>query len=111
MIKTNKEQIIKDYFQDNNNITQEQLLEFISSNARIRYAIFREEELNHYKEDLENIVENYNAENDTDYTFTDDEYEIMVDQYEDNLANYSGWYEIGHSLVSDWCDDKAMENE
>ncbi len=111
MIKMNKEQIIKDYFQENNNITQEQLLEFITTNARIKWSIFREEELKYYKEDLENIVENYNAENDTDYTFTDDEYKIMVNRYEDNLAEYSGWYDIGYSLVSDWCDDKAKENE
>lgn len=111
MVLTNKQQIIQDYFQDNNSITQEQLLEFISSHERIRWAIFREKELEYYKEDLENIVENYNAENDTNYTFTDDEYKIMVNRYEDNLAEYSGWYEIGHSLVSDWCDDKAKENE
>lgn len=103
--------IVNEYFKNKSNITTEDIIEFLSSHEQIRWAIFREEELNYYKEDLENIVENYNAENDTNYTFTDDEYKIMVERYEDNLADHSGWYEIGHTLVSDWCDDKAKENE
>jgi hypothetical protein len=101
--------ITQEYFKNKSNITIEDIIEFLSSHEQIRWTIFREKELNYYKEDLENIVENYNAENDTNYTFTDDEYSRMVERYEDNLADHSGWYEIGYSLVSDWCDDKAKE--
>lgn len=106
---TNIRGIVNEYFKNKSNITTEDIIEFLSSHELIRWAIFREKELEYHKEDLENIVDDYNAENDTDYTFTDDEYNIMVERYEDNLADHSDWHDIGRSLVINWCDDKRSD--
>ena len=66
---------------------EEDLVDFLTTNNKLRWLIFREMEKELHKEDVENELTNM-ACNDEEFDKIDD----ILTRYENNLANSDDWY-------------------
>ena len=82
------------------------LIRYLEDDHAIRYQIFREMEQYYHEEDVQIAIDEYNEENETNYTFTRDEIRQMAERYDDCMLDYSNWGEILRNIVRDWCEDK-----
>lgn len=103
------EQIVMTYF-DHNDFNLKNVINFLEENDTIRWEIFREEEKHYHKEDIQNEIDNMNYENDTNYTFTNDEMDLILEDYEDSLADSDEWFFRLRNVVQRWFEDKEDEN-
>ena len=71
------EQIVMDYF-NHNDLNLYNLIKFLKEDDTIRYQIYREMEQYYHKEDIQNEIDCMNDENETNYTFTNEERHYRV---------------------------------
>lgn len=82
------------------------IIRYLEDDFTIRYQIFREMEQYYHEEDVQNAIDEYNEENETNHTFTKDEIHQMADIYDDHMSDYSNWGDILRNIVRDWCEEK-----
>lgn len=82
------------------------IITYLEQNDRIRWEIYREVERQYHKEDIQNEIDYYNEENDTNYTFTDKELDLMLEDYENSLDDCEEWHYILKNIIEKW-----IENE
>lgn len=99
------EQIVTDYF-NNNDLNLYNLIKFLEEDDTIRYRIYREIEQKYHEEDVQNVIDEYNEDHETNHEFTATEIRQMAERFDDCMADYSNWHEIMMNIVSDWCYDK-----
>lgn len=85
--------------------TLEDIIKYLEENDTIRWAIFRQQEKQYHREDLEYKLDEINEENGTTITFTDDEWNAMVERFEDRLADSDEWTYIRDSILNEWVED------
>lgn len=102
------EQIVMDYFNHNDfNLTN--VINFLEENYAIRWEIFRQEEKRYRKEDIQNAIDFMNDENDTNYTFTNEEMDLILEEYEDSLGDSEEWSYRLRNVLERWFEDKEDE--
>ena len=102
------EQIVMTHF-DHNDFNIKNLINFLEENDTIRWEIFRQEEKHYHKEDIQNEIDCMNDENDTDYTFTDEELDLILEDFEDSLADSDEWCYRLRNVLERWFEDKEDE--
>ena len=102
------EQIVMDYF-NHNDLTLYNLIKFLEQNDKIRGEIFRQEEKRYHKEDIQNEIDYMNDENDTNYTFTNEEMNLILEDYEDSLGDSEEWHYRLRNVLERWFEDKEDE--
>ena len=102
------EQIVMDYF-NHNDLTLYNLIKFLEQNDKIRWEIFRQEEKRYHKEDIQNEIDYMNDENDTNYTFTNEEMDLILEDYEDSLGDSEEWHYRLRNVLERWFEDKEDE--
>ena len=102
------EQIVMDYF-NHNDLNLYNLIKFLEQNDTIRYQIYREMEQYYYKEDIQNEIDCMNDENDTNYTFTNEEMDLILEDYEDSLGDSEEWHYRLRNVLERWFEDKEDE--
>lgn len=99
------ERILKEEFQDQP-FELEDIAQFLKTNDKIRNAIYREKEKEFHLEQLKDELYDYNEFHETDVTFTDKEFELMLEQYEDALSDsLSDWRDITYNVIKEWCEN------
>ena len=102
------EQIVMDYF-NHNDLNLYNLIKFLEQNDTIRYQIYREMEQYYHKEDIQNEIDYMNDENDTNYTFTNEEMDLILEDYEDSLGDSDEWNYRLRNVLERWFEDKEDE--
>ena len=102
------EQIVMDYF-NHNDLNLYNLIKFLEQNDTIRYQIYREMEQYYHKEDIQNEIDYMNDENDTNYTFTNEEMDLILEDYEDSLGDSEEWHYRLRNVLERWFEDKEDE--
>ena len=102
------EQIVMDYF-NHNDLNLYNLIKFLEQNDTIRYQIYREMEQYYHKEDIQNEIDYMNDENDTNYTFTNEEMNLILEDYEDSLGDSEEWNYRLRNILERWFEDKEDE--
>lgn len=102
------EQIVMDYF-NHNDLNLYNLIKFLEQNDTIRYQIYREMEQYYHKEDIQNEIDYMNDENDTNYTFTNEEMNLILEDYEDSLGDSEEWHYRLRNVLERWFEDKEDE--
>lgn len=102
------EQIVMDYF-NHNDLNLYNLIKFLEQNDTIRYQIYREMEQYYHKEDIQNEIDYMNDENDTNYTFTNEEMNLILEDYEDSLGDSEEWHYRLRNVLERWFEDKKDE--
>ena len=102
------EQIVMDYF-NHNDLNLYNLIKFLEQNDTIRYQIYREMEQYYYKEDIQNEIDYMNGENETNYTFTNEEMDLILEDYEDSLGDSEEWHYRLRNVLERWFEDKENE--
>ena len=102
------EQIVMDYF-NHNDLNLYNLIKFLEQNDTIRYQIYREMEQYYHKEDIQNEIDYMNGENDTNYTFTNEEMNLILEDYEDSLGDSEEWNYRLRNVLEKWFEDKKDE--
>ena len=102
------EQIVMDYF-NHNDLNLYNLIKFLEQNDTIRYQIYREMEQYYHKEDIHNEMDCTNDENDTNYTFTNEEMDLILEDYEDSLGDSEEWHYRLRNVLERWFEDKEDE--
>ena len=102
------EQIVMDYF-NHNDLNLYNLIKFLEQNDTIRYQIYREMEQYYHKEDIQNEIDYMNGENDTNYTFTNEEMDLILEDYEDSLGDSEEWNYRLRNVLERWFEDKKDE--
>lgn len=102
------EQIVMDYF-NHNDLNLYNLIKFLEQNDTIRYQIYREMEKYYYKEDIQNEIDCMNDENKTNYTFTNEEMDLILEDYEDSLGDSEEWHYRLRNVLERWFEDKEDE--
>ena len=102
------EQIVMDYF-NHNDLNLYNLIKFLEQNDTIRYQIYREMEKYYHKEDIQNEIDYMNDENDTNYTFTNEEMNLILEDYEDSLGDSEEWHYRLRNVLERWFEDKEDE--
>ena len=102
------EQTVMDYF-NHNDLNLYNLIKFLEQNDTIRYQIYREMEQYYYKEDIQNEIDYMNGENDTNYTFTNEEMDLILEDYEDSLSDSEEWHYRLRNVLERWFEDKEDE--
>ena len=102
------EQIVMDYF-NHNDLNLYNLIKFLEENDTIRYQIYREMEQYYHKEDIQNEIDYMNDENDTNYTFTNEEMNLILEDYEDSLGDSEEWHYRLRNVLERWLEDKEDE--
>ena len=102
------EQIVMDYF-NHNDLNLYNLIKFLEQNDTIRYQIYREMEQYYHKEDIQNEIDYMNDENDTNYTFTNEEMNLILEDYEDSLGDSEEWHYRLRNVLEKWFEDKKDE--
>ena len=102
------EQIVMDYF-NHNDLNLYNLIKFLEQNDTIRYQIYREMEQYYYKEDIQNEIDYMNGENETNYTFTNEEMDLILEDYEDSLGDSEEWHYRLRNVLERWFEDKEDE--
>ena len=103
------EQIVMTHF-DHNDFNLRNLITFLEQNDTIRWEIFRQEEKRYHKEDIQNEIDYMNEDNDTKYTFTNEEMDLILEYYEDSLADSDEWNYRLRNVLNRWLEDKEDEN-
>lgn len=102
------EQIVMDYF-NHNDLNLYNLIKFLEQNDTIRYQIYREMEQYYHKEDIQNEIDCMNDENETNYTFTNEEMDLILEDYEDSLGDSEEWNYRLRNVLERWFEDKKDE--
>ena len=102
------EQIVMDYF-NHNDLNLYNLIKFLEQNDTIRYQIYREMEQYYHKEDIQNEIDYMNDENETNYTFTNEEMDLILEDYEDSLGDSEEWNYRLRNVLEKWFEDKKDE--
>ena len=102
------EQIVMDYF-NHNDLNLYNLIKFLEQNDTIRYQIYREMEQYYHKEDIQNEIDYMNGENATNYTFTNEEMDLILEDYEDSLGDSEEWNYRLRNVLEMWFEDKEDE--
>jgi hypothetical protein len=103
------EQIVMTYF-DHNDFTLKNVINLLEENDAIRWQIFREVERQYHKEDIQTEIDYYNDENETNYTFTNEEMDLILEDYEDSLGDSEEWSFRLRNVLERWFEDKEDEN-
>ena len=103
------EQIVMDYF-NHNDLNLYNLIKFLEQNDTIRYQIYREMEQKYHEEDVQNAIDEYNEDHETNHEFTATEIRQMAERFDDCMTDYSNWHEIIMNIVNDWCGDKEIDD-
>lgn len=101
-------QILHNEF-DNTQFELQDIIDFLQTNDTLRWEIFRQEERYYHKEDIQNEIDYYNDYNDTNYTFTDEEMDLMLEDYEDSLIDSEEWAFRLRNVLEKWIEDKEDE--
>ena len=83
------------------------IINILLEDDQIRWAIYRDVEYEYHLEDVMSAIKEYNEENDTNYTFTNDELKLMVEDYEDRLGDCEDWRDKLYSVLREWVDDRG----
>lgn len=102
------EQIIMDYF-NRIDFNLKNVINFLEENDTIRWEIFRQVEKHYHKEDIQNEIDYINDVNETNYTFTNEEMDLILEDYEDSLDNSEEWNYRLRNVLERWCEDKEDE--
>ena len=102
------EQIVMDYF-NHNDLNLYNLIKFLEQNDTIRYQIYREMEQKYHEEDVQNEIDCMNDENETNYTFTNEEMDLILEDYEDSLGDSEEWHYRLRNVLERWFEDKEDE--
>lgn len=102
------EQIVMAYF-DHNDFNLKNVINFLEENDAIRWEIFRQEEKYYHKEDIQNEIDYMNDENETNYTFTNEEMDLILEDYEDSLGDSEEWNYRLRNVLERWFEDKEDE--
>ena len=102
------EQIVMDYF-NHNDLNLYNLIKFLKEDDTIRYQIYREMEQYYRKEDIQNEIDCMNDENETNYTFTNEEMDLILEDYEDSLGDSEEWHYRLRNVLERWFEDKEDE--
>lgn len=103
------EQIVMTHF-DHNDFNLKNVINFLEENDTIRWEIFRQEEKHYHKEDIQNEIDYMNDENDTNYTFTNEEMDLILEDYENSLDNSEEWNYRLRNVLERWFEDKEDED-
>lgn len=87
---------------DNSPFELQDIIEFLNRNDEIRWEIFRQEEKHYHKEDIQNEINYINEENNTNYTFTSEEVDLILEDYEDSEE----WSFRLRNVLDRWFEDK-----
>ena len=99
------EQIVMDYF-NHNDFNLKNVINFLEENDTIRWEIFRQKEKQYHKEDIQNAIDYMNDENDTNYTFTNEEMDLLLEDYEDSLEDSDEWNYRLRNVLQRWFEDE-----
>ena len=99
------EQIVMDYF-NHNDFNLKNVINFLEENDAIRWEIFRQKEKQYHKEDIQNAIDYMNDENDTNYTFTNEEMDLLLEDYEDSLEDSDEWNYRLRNVLQRWFEDE-----
>ena len=102
------EQIVMTHF-DYNDFNLKNVINFLEENDTIRWEIFRQEEKHYHKEDIQREIDYMNDENDTNYTFTNEEMDLILEDYEDSLSDSEEWNYRLRNVLQRWFEDKEDE--
>lgn len=102
------EQIVMDYFA-HNDFNLQNVINFLKENDKIRWEIFRQEEKYYHKQDIQHEIDNMNDENETNYTFTNLEMDLILEDYEDSLSDSEEWSFRLRNVLERWFEDKEDE--
>ena len=102
------EQIVMDYF-NHNDFNLKNVINFLEENDAIRWEIFRQEEKHYHKVDIQNEIDYMNDENETNYTFTNLEMDLILEDYEDSLSDSEEWAFRLRNVLERWFEDKEDE--
>lgn len=108
MITSRIEQIVMDYF-DYHDFNLQNVINFLKENDTIRWEIFRQEEKHYHKEDIQREIDYMNDENETNYTFTNEEMDLILEDYEDSLSDSEEWSFRLRNVLERWFEDKEDE--
>lgn len=108
MIMSRIEQIVMDYFA-HNDFNLQNVINFLKENDKIRWEIFRQEEKYYHKQDIQHEIDNMNDENETNYTFTNLEMDLILEDYEDSLSDSDEWNYRLRNVLQRWFEDKEDE--
>lgn len=99
------EQIVMTHF-DHNDFNLKNVINFLEENDTIRWEIFRQKEKQYHKEDIQNAIDYMNDENDTNYTFTNEEMDLLLEDYEDSLEDSDEWNYRLRNVLQRWFEDE-----
>ena len=102
------EQIVMDYF-NHNDFNLKNVINFLKEDDTIRYQIYREMEQYYHKEDIQNEIDCMNDENETNYTVTNEEMNLILEDYEDSLGDSDEWNYRLRNVLERWFEDKEDE--
>jgi len=102
------EQIVMDYF-NHNDFNLKNVINFLEENDAIRWEIFRQEEKHYHKKDIQNEIDYINDENETNYTFTNEEMDLILEDYEDSLDDSEEWAFRLRNVLERWFENKEDE--
>lgn len=103
------EQIVMTHF-DHNDFNLKNVINFLEENDTIRWEIFRQEEKHYHKEDIQREIDYMNDENNTNFTFTNEEMDLILEDYEDSLGDSEEWAFRLRNVLERWFEDKEDEN-
>ena len=91
---------------DHNDFNLKNVINFLEENDTIRWEIFRQKEKQYHKEDIQNAIDYMNDENDTNYTFTNEEMDLLLEDYEDSLEDSDEWNYRLRNVLQRWFEDE-----
>lgn len=98
------EQIVMTHF-DHNDFNLKNVINFLEENDAIRWEIFRQEEKHYHKEDIQNEIDYMNDKYETNHTFTNEEMDLILEDYEDSLGDSEEWAYRLRNVLERWFED------
>lgn len=86
------------------------IIQYLENNHKIRYTIWLEMDEYYKRQDLLEEIDEYNASNDTNHEFTDEELNLMLEEFTDRLDNDDSYFLHRFNVVEKWCRDKEIDN-
>lgn len=86
------------------------IIQYLETNHKIRYAIWLEMDDYYKRQDLLEEIDEYNASNDTYHEFTNEELNFMLEEFTDALDNDDSYFMHRRNIIEKWCRDKEIDN-
>ena len=86
------------------------IIQYLENNYKIRYAIWLEMDDHYKRQDLLEEIDEYNASNDTNHEFTNEELNFMIEEFTDALDDDDSYFMHRRNIVEKWCRDKEIDN-